>query len=256
MQEDASKQFWNVRRYLRHNQVPVELSMRLQKYLEHAWQQQKQQVSASGIKLFSLLSEQLYNELQLSMSVPHLSIHPLFEHMREKSLATMSRLANTAISRKLLAQFDSLFYPGEAATHMYFVVQGRLQYIRVDPLGEDDHVEWVDKGEDWISEPVLWTPSWIHLGVANAEMECDLLMIDAAKFHGIISLNPAVHQTVSGYAANFVAWINSQDYQDLSDIVQGETVSDDIMGFIPGMEDRDRPGGRMRRRRLGSLGRA
>jgi len=236
MQEDASKQFWNVRRYLRHNHVPIELSIRIQKYLEHAWQKQTRQVRTSEIKLFSLLSEQLHNELQLSMSVPHLSVHPLFEHLRASYAATMSRMANTTISQKFLAPGDSLFYPGEAATHMYFVVQGRLQYLRVDPSGKENF-EIVEKDEDWISEPVLWTPAWVHLGVLGAEIECDLLLIDAARFNAIISLNPAVYRIVRGYAKNFLAWINGQDYADLSDIVQGDLVSDTIESLIPALEE-------------------
>ncbi|CAK0821888.1 unnamed protein product, partial [Prorocentrum cordatum] len=38
LHEEESKQFWDLRRYLKHNQVDVNLSMRIQRYLEHAWQ--------------------------------------------------------------------------------------------------------------------------------------------------------------------------------------------------------------------------
>jgi hypothetical protein len=36
MQEDKSKQFWNLRRYLKQHQVYFELSVRIQRYIEHA----------------------------------------------------------------------------------------------------------------------------------------------------------------------------------------------------------------------------
>merc|ERR1719433_1246222 len=41
MSEDSHKQFWMLRRYLKHNRVSTALSVRIQRYLEHAWQRQK-----------------------------------------------------------------------------------------------------------------------------------------------------------------------------------------------------------------------
>merc|ERR1719468_417353 len=75
MTEDASKQFWILRRYLKHNHVPIILSCRIQRYLEHAWKRQRSSVSEP--KLCSLLSEQLANELKCARSLPHLLVHPL-----------------------------------------------------------------------------------------------------------------------------------------------------------------------------------
>jgi len=233
MHEDAAKQFWNVRRYLRQNRVPTALSLRIQRNLEHAWQKQKLHMSVSKITMFSLLSEQLRNELYLSLSVPVLSAHPLFSHLKEHSSITLNRLATTAISRKFLARHDFLFLPGEDATHMYFAEQGRLEYVRVDAQGKE-RTEHVAKGEDWISEAVLWTPAWVHLGVLNAETECDVLQIDAGKFSGVVRINPEVHRLVSAYAGHFVAWINSQRAEDLSDITQGEAMVDTLKSFIDG----------------------
>lgn len=236
IQEDASKQFWSVRRYLRQNQVPVTLSLRIQKYLEHAWNKHKDRVNLSNIKLFSLLSEQLHNELKLSMSVPHLTVHPLFHHLNEISCVTMHRLATSAISRKLLARNDSLFFPGEMATHMYFVVQGRLQYLRYLVSGQEKK-EWVDRGEDWISEPVLWVSSWVHIGVLVAATECELLLVQSAAFSDVVRLNPQVLTVSSAYACRYVQYLNSQDNDMLSDITQGEHESVKIQGFID-LEDR------------------
>lgn len=35
---------------------------------------------------------------------------------------------------------------------------------------------WPGAGEDWISEPVLWTDSWIHLGLLISMTESDLCL--------------------------------------------------------------------------------
>merc|ERR1711977_274152 len=109
----------------------------------------------------------------------------MFEQLQEVSPVTMNRLANKAISWKKLARGDSLFQPGELATHMYFVTVGRLHYVKVDSKLEEKE-EWVDKGEDWIAEPVLWTAEWVHLGVLTAVTECELLLIDASSFGEVV----------------------------------------------------------------------
>merc|ERR1712146_831940 len=106
---------------------------------------------SGDIGILKLLSEQLEDELQSATYVPHLSVHPLFEHLSSVSRITINRLANKAISTKKLARDDMLFQADEAATHMYIVIEGRLNYVRVvsrDSRDERELSEWVDKGED------------------------------------------------------------------------------------------------------------
>jgi len=146
------------------------------------------------------------------------------------SNVTVQRLAVTAISRRALARGDRLFYPGETATHVYFVVAGRFRYVKVNDHGQ--HEEWVDSHEDWISEPVLWVPNWTHLGTLMAGTEAELLLVDGGKFGEIISLNPPVFAQVRQYAARFVELINLQSCEELSDISQGEDISDTLRAFI------------------------
>mmetsp|Transcript_69771 Transcript_69771/g.167499 ORF Transcript_69771/g.167499 Transcript_69771/m.167499 type:complete len:223 (+) Transcript_69771:2-670(+) len=195
-------------------------------------------ISLKSIPIFSLLSDQLRNELLCAINVPPLHVHPLFLHLDSFSAVTVQRLATTAISRKQMARRDKVFIPSETATHMYFPVTGVLKYYRVihEECGGDKEVktERVDGNEDWIAEPVLFTYSWIHLGTLMATTEADLLMIEAKGFSQAIKLNPQAHLCVQGYAAKFLEWLNSIDPDYLSDIAQGEHVSDMIQTFIPG----------------------
>jgi hypothetical protein len=55
---------------------------------------------------------------------------------------------------------------------MYFVVEGRLEYDEAETP-----TEHVDKGEDWIAEPMLWTRGWTHLGLLMASVD-ELLIAD------------------------------------------------------------------------------
>merc|ERR1719382_1544790 len=232
MHAEESMLFWDLKRYLARNKVPRALSVRIQKYLEHAWQAQQEKKTGKNVKLVNLLSEQLLSELKFEMAVPQMRIHPLLDSLINKSKVTVHRLANVAIGHKLLAAGDYLFHPGETATHMYIVVEGKFNYARLDSFG-GLHKELVEKAEDWIAEPALWTRRWVHCGLLKAIEDSDNLTIDAKKFAEQVKLNPQAYEFVSNYALSFLEWLNNEDPNDLSDISQGEDVSHLLAGFIP-----------------------
>lgn len=230
IQETATKQFRALRIHLRHCQVPLDLRVRIERYLEHQHLQQRS-IANDHLQLLALLSTQLHDELQCAVYVPRLSVHPLFEHLSVHHTVTMNRLASKAISTQKLARGDVLFQPWEGATHMYVVAEGKLKYVRTDSRGQE-HIEWVDKGEDWISEPVLWTPAWVHLGLLTAETECELLLVDASVFGKVVVLNPPSHQLLMTYSRNFLRWLNDQGFDSLSDIWQGEEVGNLVRSML------------------------
>jgi len=249
LQEDASKQFWTLRRWLRQNGVAKQLSVRIQKYLEHTWHAQQEKIPKSKVKLFSLLSEQLHNELLCAVSVPHVSVHPLFQYLHKESSETMFRLAKTAFSRMSVARHDSVFFPSEVAQYMYFVVDGVLDYLRVDHEGTA-HKERVDSNEDWIAEPVLWTSLWIHRGVLVASTECDLLLIDPDSFLQTVSLSPDTFKMACVYSKNYLEWLNDLDKRILSDVCQGEDESWRVQSFIASAAQSDGTASARIRKRL------
>jgi len=230
MKEDTAKQFWSLRRYLRQNQVPFDLTVRIQKYLQHAWQKRK--VSGHGnLQIIELLSEQLQSELHSAIYVPHLLVHPLFSYLSNDASVTCNRLATKAISRKSLAQNDQLFITGEVAHFMYFVRSGRLRYVKSHDDGSS-HNEWVDEKEDWISEPALWTTQWIHLGSLSAWAEIELLVVHPEHFSEVVHQTPNLSEFVVNYAQNYLNWVNSLPQDRLSDICQGELQSEMIASFV------------------------
>jgi len=105
-------------------------------------------------------------------------------------------------------------------------------YKRIDEA-QFEHCEWVDKGEDWIAEPVLWTPNWAHLGVLIAcQLHNQLLLVKAKEFGDIVRLTPLSLLMLQSYAHNFMAHLNRIPPEDLSDISQGDQISDRIRSFI------------------------
>merc|ERR1712050_482190 len=123
------------------------------------------------------------------------------------------------------------------ATHMFIVTHGRFHYHRVD-REEDEcaHPEVVDKNEDWIAEPVLWTKNWVHRGVLIAVNEADLMMIVPKTFEEVIHLNPKALELACVYARNYMTWVN-ENAAMLSDISQGEDVEELCRGFMELEED-------------------
>merc|ERR1719419_1189919 len=81
-----------------------------------------------------------------------------------------------------------------------------------------DTVKHKEKG--FISEPVLWTPTWVHLGCLNSVTECEIMMLDPSGFCDIIYRNPAALAVTAKYAKEFVKTLNSVEQPNLSDIPQ------------------------------------
>jgi len=225
---------------MRQNNISLTLSIRVQRFLDYAYAKTRTNVSMQNIKVFGLLSESLRDELSCELALPQLNIHPLFEHLSKVALPTMQRLAHHGVSHKSLAHGDSLFYPGENATHCYWVETGQLQYVKMSiRKNQDDKAgqQLVDEKEDWIAEPILWTTNWVHLGVLVATRETDLLLVNPAKFSEAICLNPPTYVIVKSYARNFIEWLNAEE--DQNDIIQGDQLADHIRTFLP-IEERNR----------------
>jgi hypothetical protein len=238
LREDSSKQFWNLRRYLRHCKVPLDLRMRIEKYLEYSWQKKCESVVEEDVVIMKLLSEGLRDELRCAQVIPHLSVHPIFEYISSIMPVTLNRITTKALNTKRLARDDSLFHAGELALNMAFIVEGKLMYMR----GLD---ESCTKGEVWISEPVLWTPNWIHLGALTATSVSELLLVDPEKFGEVVQLNPLAHEMMRAYCIGFLDWLNETERDDLSDIFRAGRDSAAVKHMLPGRTSTTRSIGHM-----------
>ncbi|CAE7242053.1 unc-103 [Symbiodinium sp. KB8] len=205
MTEQSAKDFWMMRRFLRRNHVPMELASRIQRFVEHAHSQQQKKMSIQEVKVLSLLSGGLMEELQCAMNMPHMMLHPLFAFLNNFSVITVQRLAKEAVQRFQLARGDTQFLPNQEGSYLYFIASGRMQYVR-DADTPNERVEVVDKGEDWIGEPVIWTPFWIHVGQLTAVSECDLCAVAPKAFGDIVALVRPVAAIVARYSQKFMLW--------------------------------------------------
>merc|ERR1719397_1562571 len=146
------------------------------------------------------------------------------------------------MSKMPVAANDSIFLPGEKATHVYFMSEGRLAYIQ-RPVGqEESKKEHVDAGEHWIAEPVLWVRSWMHLGLMVALRECDILRVDPVPFAASIARSPAMLKMAREYAFKFVEWLNAKERAlTQSDIAQGRRCLEDVPATLAGFVEQGLP---------------
>jgi hypothetical protein len=240
MKEEGSKQFWNLRRFLKKSNVQLTLRVKIEKYLEHAWQLQKSALNGE-IPILKLLTEQLKNELNCALHSPHIEVHPLFKYMNTHYPIAIQRITTKALSVKFLNHHELYFSPGELAQHLSFVVRGRLKYIKMAPGQKEPHNEFVDQGEDWITEPALWTPEWITLGDLTSERVSELLELSSEEFAKAMKRSPQVFSRVCTYAANFIEWLKAKDERELSDICQGDIIGEtEVARLLFGPEDTGR----------------
>lgn len=219
LRENEWKQFWLLRRYLRQQAVPMILSVRIQRYLEYACGNRKEMVPPSAVNILSLLSDQLKDELECAIIQPNVRVHCLFKYMDNYFAVTLNRLARKAITRKLLARYDSLFYHTDIALGMYFTICGDLSYSKPKMsdgrrMSEESRITH----EHCLSEPALWSPRWEHLGEVKAQSECDMIAILPQKFADIVTSNPGLLINVRNYAQHYVEWLSLLDVDALSDV--------------------------------------
>jgi hypothetical protein len=219
--EEESKQFWDLGAYLRRNNVERTLAVRIKRYLSYTWQHNAKNKSFSQITVLRMLSEHLQNELLFNLHKDHLTVYPLIKTLLDVSPETAFRLARTSIATKQFAKHDPIFIHGEKPSHMSIVIQGRFEYKRKSSEGMMS-CEMVDKNEDWIAEPVLWSTVWYHLGDCTAVETSSLMRVDPHHFCEEAKRNPAAWALVTTYCRNFLTWLNSVNPDDLSDITQGD----------------------------------
>jgi hypothetical protein len=140
-------------------------------------------------------------------------------------------MAHEAISRMVLATNDSLFSLGKVASDMYFADEGSLFYFKVSLVREDNEdstqgqfslqecePEEIDPQSNWISEAVLWTKQWRHLGDLVAEDYSELIVVSGHGFEGVVKTCAHSCRLARKYATCFLEWLNDKEPQELSDI--------------------------------------
>jgi len=77
--------------------------------------------------------------------------------------------------------------------------------------------------DDIVTEPVLWA-EWQCVGTLQAEVECDIVGIEARKFGILVKSNPTSRQEAQMFARSYVSGLNRLQLSQLSDLHQSQLV--------------------------------
>lgn len=212
MTHERSEKFSHYRKYCKDRRVSKDLFGRTLRYLEYAYDQREKKTPAADVKLIEYLSGPLRNELQLQIWVPDISAHAFFRLLCKQELSTMQVVCRDGMVEMHFAQEDHVFHTGQLAKHMYFIIEGILNYSS-NRSGVDEQIG----KRRCISEAAMWT-DWLHLGFLSVEIECRLLGLDVDIFSDCVKGHPGAFLRVKQYAEWFVTCLNDSTYDDLTDL--------------------------------------
>jgi hypothetical protein len=198
----SASQFWVLQRFFRQNSISRDLTLRVNRYVNLVLMPQQGRVQYKDVGVLDSLPSALQVELQTELNMPYLVVHPFFEQFGRRSLDVMRRLCCTAVKPASLSRGDVLFCVGQKASCMYFLVEGRLAYAPK----KSESAEAITKGQ-WFCEAVLWCP-WVHRGKMQAQTECELITLDAAKFRAVVMDYHVDLRFLQLYAGAFVLGLN------------------------------------------------
>lgn len=209
----ANKQLWLLRKFLKKNSVSLDVSLRVQRYLEWVTELQMQCVREQDLEVLSMLSAPLRNELTLEVHADHLYHNDFFRSLTSKySRKVYLKIWDRVISAMPLAVGDALFFSGETPQGMFCVAQGQLQYKRK----HDMRLVKVGDGT-WCCEGELWT-HWVTAGDMRALTECQMVKIDCDRFAKNLRNIPEAFRHARFVGVQFVNDLNAFSAVEITDL--------------------------------------
>lgn len=213
--DDVNKQFWLLRQFMRQNDVPSSLRMRILRYLNSKLGSSKDMIQESKLEVLSMLSSSLQAELKYAVSFQDLLTHPLIGHLHEKFPVAKHGLARSALSVVNFARNETVVARNTVMTSMYYIKSGMLDYRK----GSELPVK-VTK-DDWIGEMCLWV-QWASRGEAvTKKQNCEAIVLDSTAFDEVVKQDESLLHLVSHYADVFSEWLAAMDPQDVTDVFYG-----------------------------------
>ncbi|CAJ1432423.1 unnamed protein product [Effrenium voratum] len=222
LKDEEMEQFRLLRRYLIYNDIPLHLSQRIVRFLQHGYRMRHEALSAgSHLPILDLLSESLQGELQFERYRGCLYELKFTERLlaleNRQTVQVLHKLSMNALANTVVAHDDVLFCSGDLATAAYFVQSGHMNYH--DDFGDEPSPV---EGHNWIAEMTLWTP-WVHLGDLVAEDVSRLVVLQVDAFCKVVGDSNECRSVAVVYAKEYVEHLKL--VQDLSDIMQNPKTS-------------------------------
>eukprot|EP00930_Biecheleria_cincta_P100724 TRINITY_DN9233_c0_g1_i1.p1 TRINITY_DN9233_c0_g1~~TRINITY_DN9233_c0_g1_i1.p1 ORF type:complete len:697 (-),score=105.55 TRINITY_DN9233_c0_g1_i1:79-2169(-) len=232
LSEKDAKQFWLLRRFLRHKNISFELSLRIRTFLDFEVSSRRGTVEMEEVEILRYLSNHMRSELHFEVHKLLLLFHPLFSYMNDETLEIVQTLCHSSISSMSANKLDVVFQVDHRATCSFFLSQGALHYNHQTGLGGHNGEEIFPR-QTWISEPAMWVCEWMFLGDCAAKEVSTILCLDVAKTERALERYSNQLAHIQEYAKRFVAWLNDLASHERSDVMIGDGYLSCFQGFLP-----------------------
>jgi len=212
MQEREAK-MGMVRRFIRENSVPKQLSMQVQEQLKDRLAG-RAVIGMEEVSAFSLLSVNLERLLKYELSRPWLIESPFFSVCDAMNSNLMRNISHTACRLTVYPKDDHIFSAGSEANDIYRVLSSCIythasknSTLRTSATSSLDRQRSpqsfidVEPGSE-LSQAALWT-YWTHVGDAETTAPCKVLVVNCAATLEILRKDPSLWVITAEYATKF-----------------------------------------------------
>eukprot|EP00435_Cladocopium_sp_Y103_P023873 s944_g5.t2 len=208
LKNDEMEQFSGLRKFLLHNNIDPDLSIRVTRFLKHAFTMKHKALSKDGkVAILDMLSKSLHEELEVQRHTECLQesgfLHQLLLDPCTDAYQLLCSVVTTCLQHGVFALDDLVFAQGTVATACYYISDGRCRYDH----SSLESVRAMRLSNVWIAEMCLWTP-WLHMGNLEAKDISRLISIEVATFCDVVDKNQRVRRMASDYAVEFVRDLN------------------------------------------------
>lgn len=228
-QDQEQQLFRDLRHFLHQNDIPIDLSQRVTRFIQHAYRAQTSRSVDSEVAIFGLLSKSLKAELQFTryrhclfslalckkmlVAEEHSNAEMVAQHVAVKTLTTLQ-----------LAQNDFIFTRGTVARTCYCALEDNLEYII------DRHNRSSVSVGMCIAEMALWTP-WVYLGGLVSKEMSRVVAIDVEAFCQTVAEMHDIKEQAIYLAQNIIEEMNTAS--ELNDLWQFHVEDSSQLGADP-----------------------
>lgn len=218
-----------LRRFCRQHNISDELLQRVTKYSEVAIKSQLQRVHLEQVKAFALLPKLMFMEVMKEIYVQRIKGHIVFKALMSKFPSTTMDICTKALKELSLTRGSYLFFPGDCAHSMHFLLSGSLKCFSRSASPQPGHgfrrarAHYVQAGACF-GEACLWT-EWVYFNSARARSESEFIFVNTDAFQTVVVQNMVAMRLLVPYCKRFVEGLNELhksgqlDRMDLPDTV-------------------------------------
>jgi len=200
-----------LRRFLKQQGVERQVARRILKYLEYIVEKKQGKVQQAAIKILSMLSGQLQEELTYELTCPHLMGSTFFQYFLGFPLmdVVVRHICASGMKKVILATADVLFYIGDEAKSVYIFLGGGVEVF------EDEDILGSSVEElEWIGEIAFWA-NWKHTSRCQAQKESEIICVAIDKFVEECNKSVVAWALAAKYAKHFLSTVGDFTPGDL-----------------------------------------